>query len=230
MGKLRRHALLIGTDPRDEWTATAFDHRRDVMAHVTPHAISALRLAESLRFDLVLVSDFMQDLELEEFLTAARREDCGCRQAGIVVVIEDTRTPTAQDLLALGANRVIVRSRAPELLASTINDLMAVSPRAPVRTPVQLYGNDGVQQNQAVLENISMSGMLVTETELYPEGTSFGFQVALRESLPEIQGTARVVRHTRPEKEEVSGFGATFEALEGAGNEILASFMLFAVA
>ena len=230
MGKLRRHALLIGTDSRDEWTATAFDHRRDVMAHVTPHAISALRLAESLRFDLVLISDFVHDLKLEELLTAARREDCGCRQAGIVVVIEDARTPIAQDLLACGANRVVARSRAQVQLAPIINELMAVAPRATVQAPVQLFSNDGSQEGQANLENVSMSGMLVTEAKPFPEGTRFAFQFALRETLPDICGTARVVRHTKPEKETASGFGATFELLEGSGNEVLASYMLFAVA
>ncbi len=230
MLKLRRHALLVGTDPRDGWTVSAFDDRRDVMAHVTPHAVSALRLAESLRFDLMLISDYVHDLELEELLAAARQDECGCRHAGIIVVVDDAKAPTAKDLLARGANRVVARSRAQVELTPTIDELMAVAPRAAVQSPVQLFSGDGSRQCHANLENISMTGMLVAAAKPYPEGMAFGFQLTLRDTLPEIFGTARVVRHARPDKEGTAGFAAVFETLEGIGSEVLASFMLFAVA
>jgi c-di-GMP-binding flagellar brake protein YcgR len=115
-------------------------------------------------------------------------------------------------------------------LSKTIDELMSVAPRTRIQTEVKLRPEQANEPFVGVTENISMTGMLIAGTALIPRGDSFDFQLKLKEKLPEIRGTARVVRHTDEKKEFVNGFGASFEKLEGAGNEVLASFMLLGVA
>ncbi len=110
--------------------------------------------------------------------------------------------------------------------------------RSSVRLLVQLDAtiDDGEVARMCQTENLSKSGMLVRTRAPLPVGTDVAVQFlfpgdpAVSEAdLPGgyafVEGRARVVRHTDPQREPVVGMGLHFLNLEEHGKRLLHRFL-----
>lgn len=121
---------------------------------------------------------------------------------------------------------------------SSTEDRSVPERRSSVRLLVQLDAtiDDGQVARMCQTENLSKTGMLVRTRAPLPVGTDVAVQFLFpgdpavsRDDLPGgyafVEGRARVVRHTDPQREPVVGMGLHFMNLEEHGKRLLHKFL-----
>jgi hypothetical protein len=142
-------------------------------------------------------------------------------------VVPDDELQDAKRRIGRGVSRVLPRGSTPDLLLSAIGDLIVPSPRLPVRAMVVLAyrTDDGVSRGLVRTRDISRTGMLMEGGRELPVNAVFGFQLHLPGAAMAVEGEARVVRHTDPQRERTHGIGAAFLPLTGADRSSLDDFL-----
>jgi hypothetical protein len=85
--------------------------------------------------------------------------------------------------------------------------------------------DDGVSRGLVRTRDISRTGMLMEGGRELPVNAVFGFQLHLPGAAMAVEGEARVVRHTDPQRERTHGIGAAFLPLTGADRSSLDDFL-----
>ncbi|MEM6796659.1 MAG: PilZ domain-containing protein [Acidobacteriota bacterium] len=179
-----------------------------------PGGRGALDLLRPCSIDLVVLSHPLPDLALADFLLALREPRTASRHCGLVAVSERKNAAEALRFVGRGINRVISKKKAPRLLAPTVKALLRVAPRRPSTVPTRLE-LPHLGSFEAVARNTSATGLLVETGQRPPKGTELGFELELPSERAPVFGRARVVRHTVPERERVSGLGMRIVAFSG---------------
>lgn len=92
-------------------------------------------------------------------------------------------------------------------------------PRVPLNMLVQVDVESIESFKSEHCANISEGGMLLRTKDLRPVGTSFFFQLKLKDGGPLLEGQVRVVRH------EKDGMGVEFESLLEPSKSIVAALV-----
>lgn len=171
-----------------------------------------LGFVASREFDTILLRYPQHGRVLAGFLEALRQEQGYSRHAGVVILVERARLAFAHRFLGHGVNRVVPLERIGDELRESVLNLLDVSRRFPLRTPIRLSGtlnNDSLTAH-CHTENLSMSGMLVCCSKRFPVGAPIEFSLCVPGERQPIRGKAQVARLTDPRRERVVGMGARF--------------------
>lgn len=189
---------------------------------MAPTPRSALNLAFSVRFDLLVLGHPQPGLVVRDFLRSLRDGSSASRGAKVIVLAEDTGD---HEFSGLRVHAVEIVSRTDDLIGDLTSKALGGSPRAQVSVMVRLevelsYGHS-VRICQS--ENLSESGMLVRTENTVPVGTSADVSFRLRSGDDPIEARARVVRETAPG--EIPGIALHFDSFRKDSQARLKQFM-----
>lgn len=217
MAQGTRSVLVVGVETARFASLAPILKRAKMFAELVETGTRALELAAALPYDAVVVTVPLADLPLDEWLDRFRGEGAASRKAAVLLLAAPDHEEEARALLEKGANRVAAAGDPPERVQALISILLGVAPRvclrAASRLSVQL--ERGTTQVLCQTENISATGMLIRTDQQYPVGTLLSFELSLPGEQKPIRGKARVVRHTKPRREPVSGVAVAFAGFDG---------------
>jgi len=218
-----RHALLVSADHgRFTRFVPVLQHAGLEVQRVLRGA-AALKVAETVGFDLLLIVAPLEDMLLRDFIRAVRAPSSPSREVGVIVLAEGVDLDAARTMLTQGVNRLLPLDCGDQVLVDTITVLLNVAPRRRLRAVLKADLALG-QRRRLVMhqtENLSLTGALVRAEPPYPVGTQFNFEIVVPGMSAPIRGTAEVVRHTDLSREPIKGFGATFVSFAGDGLQSL---------
>ncbi|GEM_PF-6538894 len=185
----------------------------DVAVSHTADAQSALEILASTPHRLVLCHFPLPHLLLRHFLNELRRPGFPSRNCGLIILSIPELLSGARRFIGQGANVVLPRWIQVKELSHSIQQLLS----APARflphpaTTIRVTAPDGSPLPAERIVNISATGLLVAS----PVRPSIGERVTALLENPTmdrpLEIPARVVRHTFPGREEVSGFAITYQ-------------------
>jgi DNA-binding response OmpR family regulator len=192
-----------------------------------PRAAMALELLGQVTFDVLLVGYPLPDIGARTFLSHVRDPAGQNLTTPLLLIAAQDELESAAELIGYGANRVVGMEETAERLQAEVTRLLEVAPRRDVRAMVRLEirVDDGQKLAMGQTENLSRSGMLVRAGEAYAVGAVVEFEFFLGTDPSPIHGKGRVVRHTTPGREQVSGMGILFESFEKDGKARLERFL-----
>ncbi len=221
MADLTRSVMVVGVGAAKFASLAPVLKRAKMFAELVPTGTRALELATALPYDAVAVTVPLDDLPLEEWLARLRDDAMASRKAAVLLLAAAGHEEHARALLEQGANRVAGADDPPERVQALVSALLGVAPRVSLRAASRLRVQleRGTAQVLCQTENISATGMLIRTDQQYPVGTLLSFELSLPGELKPIRGVARVVRHTAPRRERVSGVGVVFSAFDREDGE-----------
>lgn len=223
VGSGDRHMLVVGASNDLVRRLNPVLRRLRFTLHSVPAAEQVLDLVQGTRFEVVLVSFPLPEVSIVNLIRAMRDRSSACRQSGLLLFTDREVTEQARTYLNRGANRVLAFDCPDRRLKETLTELLDVAPRIRVRLLVTVEVGAGLERTEDLgrIENLSLTGMLVTGTRRYIPGTEFDFEFFVPGSDESVRGTARVVRLTDPEREGVEGLGVRFIELAAADRDRL---------
>ncbi len=163
-------------------------------------------------YSLVVCNYPLPHLLLRHFLQRVRHATCASRHCSMVVLAIPELLSGASRFIGHGANAVLPRWVPQTALEEALGKLLEVPERA-LPSPeleVRVQNPDGSLIPAEGVVNISASGLLLRS----PVRPMLGATVRTVISHPGLREPlalpARVVRYTRPGREEVDGFAVTF--------------------
>ncbi|NOZ95535.1 MAG: hypothetical protein GXP47_12490 [Acidobacteria bacterium] len=161
---------------------------------------------------LVVCNYPLPHLLLRHFLQRLRHATCASRHCSMVVLAIPELLSGASRFVGHGANAVLPRWVPQTQLEEALRRLLDVPERCPPSSglEVRVRNPDGSLIPAEGVVNISASGLLLRS----PVRPMLGATVKTVISHPDLEEPlnlpARVVRHTRPGREEMAGFAVTF--------------------
>jgi CheY-like chemotaxis protein len=186
----------------------------------------ALARAKRRRFELIMTEFPLADLHMKRFLSRLRARRSTSREAHVVIL---TGSIDRQAIESLGPKRlagVDICTNIHEALRAVarclyLGDRLSAELRVAVVGTTEHYNSTQLAQTR----NISASGMLLDADPLLPVGTVAPIAIELSSDEPPIRGGAEVVRHTDPERENVTGMGMRFTDLLDEDRRRLSEFV-----
>lgn len=225
MAASRRNVLVVGVDPVHYERFAPLLRRADLDVDRVPSAAGAIALVNAVGFDVVIVHGEVVDAPLVDVVRAVRRPGGPSLRASVMVLATAASLAAAQELVGHGVNRVVEVDGSPERIQELVAVLLRTAPRLAVRLPARLDVQVGAGVNRLFCqtENMSASGMLVRMPRNLPLGEEVDFEVYLPGEREALEGTGKVVRHTRPDRENAVGVGMQFTAFKGDGRRRLST-------
>lgn len=213
-----RRVLLAGLDgllPRD---AAPFLRRAGLRVERSARLGETLLLLQHVTPDVIFLAAELLGSAPKQTLSMLE-EAAG--HAAVAVVADAARAPALEGLCEL------LDAEAPAVLLDAISARLGVARRtsARVRCQLRLATLRAEGRREAELEDLSLSGLLMTTPEAVAVGERFGVEFALPD-LGRISGRARAVRvvRTRPDETRLS-VGVAFERLDDDSPERLRRFI-----
>ena len=171
----------------------------------------ALARSTRRRFELIMTEFPLAGLEMEHFLCQLRAPESSSRDARVVVL---TGSIDRQAIECLGPGQlagVDICTNSREALRAVTRGLRLCD-RLSAELRVAVVGTTEHYQSTQLAQthNISASGMLLDAEPLLPVGTIAPVAIQISSDESPIRGSAEVVRHTDPARENVSGMGMRF--------------------
>ena len=222
----QRSSLVVGlVDERERFRALLAEIG-DLVA-VAADAGEAQTLTDSQSFDLIVVEYPTPGRSAAELLKAFRWSGSKSREAVVVLVTTPDFLDEAEDLHEHGVTRILNRGAKDAVLKIAFHEVTRSQARLPIKAFVRIpgapLGQPGTVMAQTV--NVSTTGMLVRLAKEVLVGARFDFVLQIPQLPQPIRGNAEVVRVTQGPGDRVTGFAATFTALEGNDGAVLADFM-----
>jgi CheY-like chemotaxis protein len=217
-------ALLVGPLQEDHIEAirTLLEPAGIVVLAEPSHVVALDRIAW---FPFAYIISSLPAVAPIEFLDTVRAAGSLCRNAGLVLLVNDNQEEEASTYIGRGANRVIPISGLGMQLPLVISELGVVSERTKVSLVVEADLEEGQLSEVWQSENISVTGMLLRTSSEQIEGS----EVLLHFSLPgddlPIHVQAEVVRRTTFAREDFTGAGVRFLSFVGEGLHRLELFL-----
>lgn len=190
------------------------DHKRGFVA-----SISAVQRN---RYDAIVATLPLGDHPFSEFVETVRSAGCPCRNAGLVILTTTDRMGEANAFIGGGVNRAVSIDN-PDGLRKAIVEVIDVGIRTPIRLMTRL--NIGISgrdcQIRTYTQNVSRSGMLLDTSNRLNIGQEFEFSFRSPIGDRLIAGRAEVIRHTRDDREQISGIGVQFIELDQSSTDAL---------
>lgn len=188
------------------------------------HAVALLRQMTHIEF--VIVCYPLPDATMAEFFQSLE-ETSGAEPFTYVLIV--TPEPHVAELADFAADSLDIVSldQPEEELAARLARFLRQTPRPALRIMVKLNIELGAGRVHRLCktQNISASGMLVKTDDHFPLGSMISLEFQLPDGSEPIRGEAQVVRHTRPEREDIVGMGLRFLELYDDGQELLEAFV-----
>ncbi|NOZ93543.1 MAG: hypothetical protein GXP47_02235 [Acidobacteria bacterium] len=221
MSAVRKNVLLVGVDREVVERLVPLLKRRDIDVLSTAPSPAVLNLLRDTPFDLLVVHYPLGRPGLEAFLEEVRSPESFCRNAGVILVAEDSQMEEALRFEGAGVNRVMTAQWTGGHLWQALADLLQVAPRVAVRTLAHLdiQLGRGRAEDLARSVNLSATGILLEAPARVRPGTPLRLTFRLPEELRPVRGAGEVVRVTQAEREGVDGFAVRFLNLEADGAE-----------
>jgi hypothetical protein len=228
MTNFQHQLLLAGFNDTEAVRIVSTLRSFDVDFHRAPWGDGLVGFVGVREFDAIVLRYPKVSRDLALFLEGLRAETGYSRHAGVVVLAEKNRIEAARSYVNHGINRVVSLEKMGEELRESVLELLDVARRFPLRAPIKLDGR--VKHTQLTAhchtENLSMSGMLVCSSKLFPVGSPVDFAISVPGEDQPIRGRARVARLTDPGREKVLGMGASFEEFSENHRSRLRSLLL----
>jgi uncharacterized protein (TIGR02266 family) len=209
----RNHqVLLTGFDDQVAVRIVATLSPFGVDFHRVPWNESLSGIVSYREFDVILFRCPARSQDLIRIMEVLRADDAFSRHAGIVAFADPLRIDWVRRHVGRGINRVLALDASPDTLREAVLSLLDVARRFQLRAPVQLSVEciDRPTTAHCHTENLSMSGMLVSCSHLFPVGSPLEFALSFPGEEQPIRGKATVARVTDPKRERVLGIGASF--------------------
>ncbi len=215
----RKNVLLVGVDREVVERVVPLLKRQEIDVLSTAPSPAVLNLLRDTPFDLLVVRYPLDRPPLDELLAQVRAPESSCREAGIILVADDSRMDEAMRFEGAGVNRVMADRWTGAHLWQALADLLEVAPRVAVRTlahvDIQLGGDR--KEDLARSVNLSASGVLLESPTRLRPGTPVRLTFRLPQEIRPVRGVGEVVRNAQSEREGVDGFAVRFLALEDNG-------------
>jgi CheY-like chemotaxis protein len=223
----RRHVLIVGAAPSVLDRIAPMLQRAEFAIHTSPPSEILLDLVRNTPFELVVVTYPLTGLSVHALLEATREGGSSCRRAGFLLLSAPPELGDAQHLVDHGANRAVATDWAEARLWQAFTDLLEVPPRIAVRIVVHLAVR--LVHDTRLLEchtaNLSRSGMLLCGPHDLRPGTGLDFIFVAPDQASPIRGRAELVRLTRPDREQLEGFGVRFISFRNHDRDRLDQFI-----
>ncbi|NOZ93125.1 MAG: PilZ domain-containing protein [Acidobacteria bacterium] len=191
--------------------------RSSFTIHRAPAEAASIELMQTSPFDLIVIEYPIEGSSMNAIVSAVRAPESASRNAGLMVVADDTGTAAVEPLVGGGINRIVRRSHVGSEFLMALADLLAVEPRRPLRAVIRVKVMASSNTSNMILaqtENLSASGMLVRgSVRHFPVGSEIDFQLVLPGAQEPVRGRAQVVRHAQWRRERIEGFGVRFTNL-----------------
>lgn len=212
MDLIHHQLLLVGFNDAEAVRIVSTLASFDVDFHRVAWSDGLLGFVAAREFDAIVARFPNTGRDLALFLEALRSDAGYSRHAGVVVLAEKSRLDAARSYLSRGVNRIVTLEKMGRDLRDSVLELLDVARRFPLRTPIKLSGRvkNSHMTAHCHTENMSMSGMLVCASKLFPVGSPVEFAISIPGNDEPILGKARVARLTDPRRENVLGMGASF--------------------
>jgi len=217
----RKNVLLVGVDREVVERVVPLLKREEIDVLSMAPSPGVLNFLRDTPLDLLVVRYPLSRPGLEELLAQVRAPESFCREAGIILLADETAMDEAMRFEGFGVNRVMAARWTDAHLWQTLADLLQVAPRVAVRVLTHLdieVGNEH-REDLARSVNLSSSGALLESPARLRPGTPVRVTFRLPEEFRPIRGAAEVVRQTQPQREGVDGFAVRFLSMEEDGGE-----------
>jgi CheY-like chemotaxis protein len=197
--------------------------RRDSLSvRAAGQGSEAMSLAQRDRFHLVICRYPLPDLKLREFVTAIRAAGSASKSTSLLLLTIPEMATEAKSGVQGGPFLVFSGREPLGLLGQGAAHLLEVAPRNAPRISTRLRASveEGSEPFEGWVVNLSRTGMLVKETPMLPIGSICFFEFTLPNGEV-VRGRAEVVRHAKPRRERVTGFGVRFIEFEPGCREAL---------
>ena len=197
--------------------------RRDSLSvRVARQAAEAMGMAQKDSYHLVICRYPLPDMKLREFVTAIRAAGSASKSTSLLLLTIPEMATEARSGVQGGPFLVFSGQEPLGSLGHGAAHLLQVAPRNAPRITTRLRASveEGSETFEGWVVNLSRSGMLVKETPMLPIGSICFFEFKLPNGET-VRGRAEVVRHAKPSRERVTGFGVRFIDFEPGCREAL---------
>jgi hypothetical protein len=183
------------------------------------------------RFDAVVAGYPLATGAIGRLMSTLRARGGHNSSTGLVLLAERDRLRGAAGLVGRGVHKALSKEEDPAVLGIVVQRMIDFAQPMAERLPVHLEVSATVNGENIVwrTENLSGSGMLIGTTSPPAMGSLFPFTLQVP-GLGEVEGEAKVVRHTAVGREPVDGFGARFVSFAGDGQNFLLIYLRSAIA
>lgn len=184
-----------------------------------PEAAEACRRVEP---HIVVVPVPIPGMLTEDLIAAVRGAGPPSRRATLVLLAEEEHVASLEDLSDPNL-AVLDAAQRQERLQAEVLKLIDSAARVATRFLIrlQVHVGEGTLLRMCQTENISESGMLLRSEEAFPVGSEIEIEISVPGDEPPIRGRARIVRHTNPDVETISGVGVQFAEFAHDGHDRL---------
>ncbi|MCP4900559.1 MAG: PilZ domain-containing protein [bacterium] len=190
-----------------------------------PNITLAIGRVASQRYAVIVVGFGTNERSEKRLLEMVRSPGGPCQRSGLLLLAQPGQIGPASTLVGAGVNKVLSAVEEPSVVACVVKRLSGS--RHPLaerlRSNIEIKVNLREGEHTWRAANVSAAGLLIQTNQIPDVGSRFAFSLKTEFGL--IVGEAKVVRHTRPDREEVRGFGARFCSFQGDGRQVLASFL-----
>ena len=196
--------------------------RRSLSVQAVRQAGDAAKTARQKQFHLVICRYPLPDMKLREFVAEIRSSGSRSKTASLLMLTIPEMATEARSGVEGGPFLVFSGQETLGALGQGAAHLLQVAPRyAPrIQTRFQASLEDGSESFTGWVVNLSRTGMLVTDAPMLPVGALCYFEFTLPNGEP-VCGTGEVVRHAKPRRERITGFGLHFVKFEPDCREAL---------
>ena len=187
----------------------------------------SLILATNVRYDLVVAEYPLPDLSIVDFLDILQSPTLANAHTGVVLLTRDDHAEDIGTQIDSERVEVLPLSASREALQRHVASSLGVAPRKASRLLVQLEvaSESGNFLRACQTSNVSETGMLIHTSRRVPVGSEVEVTFHLPGDSRPIDGVVKVVRHTRPGREETQGMGVTFVRLPEGARERLRDYV-----
>lgn len=190
-------------------------------------AAGARLLLQNVRYDLIVARHPMVGIEVEEFLEALRRPYSPSADTPVLLLAPEAEIERLMHRVDQRQVQVLSLGVSTQQLQKAISEILGVAARTETRMLIQfeVVVGEGRVARVCQAKNISETGALLHTSRTLPVGTVLPVSFTLGDDPRPVLGTARVVRHAEPTREDLPGMGISFERMDGEARERMREFI-----
>jgi len=218
----KKSILTVALDDKTLQRIGPLLRRGSLSVRAAGQGSEAMSLAQQDRFHLVICRYPLPDLKLREFVTAIRAAGSASKSTSLLLLTIPEMATEARSGVYGGPFLVFSGQEPLGMLGQGTAHLLEVAPRNAPRISTRLRASveEGAETFEGWVVNLSRTGMLVKETPMLPIGSFCVFDFTLPNGEV-VRGRAEVVRHAKPRRERITGFGVRFIEFEPGCREAL---------
>lgn len=198
--------------------------RSSLAVQSVEQAVDAAAQAAREKFHLVICRYPLPDLKLREFVAAVRSRESASKDASLLLLTIPEMMTEARRGVESGSFLVLSGQENIGTIGQGAAHLLQVAPRFSPRINAKVRVRlDDDENFRGQVVNLSMTGMLVTESPMMPVGQRCSFDFLLPDGKA-VRGFGVVARHAAPRREKVTGFAIRFVDFEEGCRESLESW------